>query len=115
MQLGSKCVLTTPSDTTAPSLIILLYFLARYPEHAAKIQEELKNVDGADVGALNALPHLTGTINESMRLLPSVPSFSSRITGPKGVMIDGVYIPPKTTICAPRYSIGRRKYKTRCS
>ncbi|KAI0173521.1 benzoate 4-monooxygenase cytochrome P450 [Hypoxylon sp. FL1284] len=101
-------MLVAGGDTTAPSLILLLYFLARYPEHATKIQDELENVDCSDVKELTALPHLTGTINESMRLLSAIPSFSSRITGPNGVSVDGdCFIPPNTKICAPRYSIGR--------
>jgi cytochrome P450 len=97
------------SDTTAPSLILLLYFLARCPEHASKIQRELDGVDPTDVRALSALPHLTATIHESMRLLPAVPTFSSRVVGPQGITIDGTFIPGGTKICAPRYSIGRCK------
>jgi cytochrome P450 len=102
-------MLVAGSDTTAPSLILMLYFIARYPEHAAKIQRELDSVDWDDVRALSALPHLTATIHESMRLLPAVPTFSSRVVGPEGVIIDGTSIPGGTKICAPRYSIGRRK------
>ncbi|PVH95575.1 cytochrome P450 [Periconia macrospinosa] len=100
-------LLVAGSDSTAPSLIVLLYFLARYPKHAEKIRHELEGVDITDVKALSGLHHLTGTINESMRLLPAILSFSSRVTPPEGLMIDNTYIPGNTKICAPRYSIGR--------
>ncbi|KAI0443563.1 benzoate 4-monooxygenase cytochrome P450 [Xylaria telfairii] len=95
------------SDTTASSLIILFYFLALYPNHVAKIQKELDAIDYTDIKSLTALPHLDGTINESMRLLPSVPSWGSRVVSPEGLTLDGLFIPGGTKICAPRYSLGR--------
>lgn len=97
------------SDTTAPSLTLLFYFLARYPKHAERIYQEIQQVDRRDPTALATLPHLTGTINEAMRLLPAVLTFSSRVTPLEGLMIDGTFIPGYTKICAPRYSAGRRK------
>lgn len=97
------------SDTTAPSLTLLFYFLARYPMHADKIYEEIHRVDRENPTALATLPHLTGTINEAMRLLPAVLTFSSRVTPSEGLMIDGTFIPGNTKICAPRYTIGRRE------
>jgi cytochrome P450 len=101
--------LTFASDTTAPSLIILFYFLTRYPEHANIIRTELKGVDIFDARALAALQHLNATINESMRLLPAILTFSSRVTPPEGLVVEGKYIPGHTKICAPRYTLGRRK------
>ncbi|KAJ9260547.1 hypothetical protein DTO212C5_8476 [Paecilomyces variotii] len=95
------------SDTTAPSLSILFYFLARYPEHVEKINLEIMSVDHEDPNALAALPHLNGTINEAMRLLPAVLTFSSRVTPPEGITVENTFIPGNTKICAPRYTIGR--------
>ncbi|KAJ5372970.1 hypothetical protein N7517_004976 [Penicillium concentricum] len=97
------------SDTTAPSLTLLFYFLARYPIHAEKIYEEIRDVDRENPAVLATLSHLTGTINEAMRLLPAVLTFSSRVTPPDGLTIDGTFIPGNTKICAPRYTIGRRE------
>ncbi|KAI9151287.1 Cytochrome P469 monooxygenase [Paramyrothecium foliicola] len=95
------------SDTSAPSLMTLLYFLARNPKDAAKIQAEIEGVDCTDVQALGKLPHLSGTINETLRLLPAILSFSERLTAPEGLKIDDVFIPGGVKICAPRYSLGR--------
>jgi cytochrome P450 len=59
--------------------------------------------------ALSALPHLTATINESLRLYPAGPTFGSRLTPPEGLHCDGVHIPGDVKVIAPRYSLGRRK------
>ncbi|OTA56081.1 putative cytochrome P450 [Hypoxylon sp. EC38] len=95
------------STTTAPSLIILLYFLSRYPRHAAKIQEELEGTDISDFQRLSNLQHLTATIYESMRLLPAALTSSSRVTPDEGLTIEGTFIPGNTKITAARYSMGR--------
>lgn len=100
--------LTTISDTTAPSLTILLYHLARHPEQAARVRKELSTVvDTADARLLAGLPELQAFINESQRLLPAILSFGSRVTPPEGLMLDGTFIPGGVKIGAPRYSLGR--------
>lgn len=109
MNWSLRTLVDNYSDTTAPSLTLLFYFLARYPEHVERIYAEIQTVNIEDPTALAALPHLTGTINEAMRLLPAVLTFSSRVTPPEGLVIDGTYIPGNTKICAPRYTIGRRE------
>ncbi|OAL06442.1 cytochrome P450 [Phaeosphaeriaceae sp. SRC1lsM3a] len=109
--VGGDCgVILLAGSTTGPSLILLLYCLARWPEHAEKIHQELRNVDYNDMTALSALPHLTATINESLRLYPAGPTFGSRITPPAGLNCDGVYIPGGTKVVAPRWSTGRQAY-----
>jgi hypothetical protein len=45
-----------------------------------------------------------------MRLLPAILTFSSRVTPPEGLVVEGTFIPGYTKICAPRYTIGRRKW-----
>ncbi|RYC55763.1 hypothetical protein CHU98_g10454 [Xylaria longipes] len=100
-------ILVAGSDTTSSSLIFLLYFLVRYPQHAVKIQEELADIDLTDVNVLSSLEHLNATVNESMRLLPVIPTFGERLTPPEGLMIEGTFIPANTKIMTPRYSISR--------
>ncbi|KAI1323412.1 benzoate 4-monooxygenase cytochrome P450 [Xylariaceae sp. FL0255] len=73
----------------------------------AKLNAKLDGVDCTDFRALSNLPHLTGTINESMRLLPSILSFSSKIVRLTGLNVNGVFIPGGTKISAPCYSLGR--------
>ncbi|KAI0838122.1 cytochrome P450 [Hypoxylon sp. FL0890] len=104
---GDSGVVLIAGSTTGPVLILLLYCLARWPEHAEKIRQELRNVDYNDMTALSALPHLTATINESLRLYPAGPTFGSRQTPPEGLHCDGVHIPGDIKVVAPRYSLGR--------
>ena len=81
-----------------------------------KVQEELDatgNIEDFDI--LQKLPHLNGVINETLRLHPGVPTGGLRETPPGGAVICGRFVPGNTVICAPRYTIGRRKYiPTKC-
>ena len=97
------------SDTTAPSLIMILYLLARHPCDMDSIRQELSEIDIDDVKAVGALPHLNGAINEAMRLLPAVLTFVTRVTPEEGLRVGETFIPGNVKIAAPRYSIGRRK------
>ncbi|KAI1114438.1 cytochrome P450 [Nemania sp. NC0429] len=101
-------------STTGPVLILLLYCLARWPEHAKKIGQELRNLDYNDMMVLSALSYLTAMINESLRLFLAGPTFRSRQTPPEGLDCDGVHIPGDVKVIAPRYSLGRfeEAYKT---
>ncbi|TGO47638.1 hypothetical protein BCON_0269g00040 [Botryotinia convoluta] len=100
-------VVVAGSDTTAPTLTTLFYFLAKNPQDAEKIYQEVSNVDLQDVNAVAALHHLNGSINEAMRLLPAVLTFVTRVSPPEGMDVDGTHIPGNVKIAAPRYSIGR--------
>ncbi|KAF2875739.1 cytochrome P450 [Massariosphaeria phaeospora] len=104
----AAALVITGSDTISPSLTILLHFLATHPSHASRIRAELSAVpDISDARALALLPHLTGTINESMRLLPAVPTFGTRMTPPEGLTFEGTFIPGGVKICSSRYTLGR--------
>lgn len=97
------------SDTTGPSLILLFYFLARYPEHAERVYEEISTVETSDITVLASLPRLNGFINETMRLIPAALTMGSRITPEEGIQIDGTWIPGNIKIAGPRYTIFRSK------
>ena len=57
---------------------------------------------------------MNGAINEVLRLHPSVPTGGYREAPPEGLEIAGTWIPGKTTIVAPRYTMGRRKLSSSC-
>lgn len=97
------------SDTTGPTLILLWYCLAKYPEYAERIYGELAGVDVHDPSALANLPQLNGFIKESMRLYPAALTMGSRVTPPEGVWFEDTFIPGSVKVAAPRYSIFRRK------
>lgn len=73
------------------------------------IQNELQSIDLRDSNAVASLCHLSGAINESMRLLPAVLTFVTRVSPPEGMEVEGTWIPGNVKIAAPRYSIGRCK------
>lgn len=89
-------------------MVFLFYELALHPDQAEKLHAELLSIDIHDRKALQALPHLNGCIQETLRLHPPVPSGGYRETPPEGITVAGQYIPGHTTIVSPRYSLGRR-------
>ncbi|PWY82104.1 benzoate 4-monooxygenase cytochrome P450 [Aspergillus heteromorphus CBS 117.55] len=98
------------SEPTAAVLVGLFSCLARHPIHAETIHAELPGVDITDPIALSKrCPHLEATIMEALRLFPALPTAGLRKTLDEGVVIAGRYIPPQTTIVAPRWLIVRRE------
>jgi cytochrome P450 len=102
-------IIIAGSDTVAPTLVFLFYELALNKGHTDRLYEELQTIDIHDRTALQGLPLLNGLINETLRLHPPVPSGGYRETPAQGLTVAGQYIPGKTTIVSPRYTIGRRK------
>lgn len=98
------------SDTNRAALTASWWFLAKYPEHASKIQDEIKDVDPFDTDKLSQLPHLNAVIYEALRLLPPAMTGLGRITGPEGLKVGDVLIPSNVRVTAPRYVIQRRMY-----
>ncbi|CAI6336678.1 unnamed protein product [Periconia digitata] len=97
------------SEPTADALLGAFYFLSKNPSHIEKIHEELKNVDVTSVEELAGLRHLNAVMQESLRLFHPVPTGGIRKAQAEGVVIGDTYIPPYTTLVAPRYSIFRRE------
>lgn len=101
------------SDTTAATLTHIMYYLATYPEHLAKLRAELEPLlqgrmilDPKDVPAAK---HLNGVIHETLRLHPPIPSGFPRLTPKDGMVINGSYIPGDTTVVVPLWAMGRCK------
>ncbi|KAI9669660.1 MAG: hypothetical protein M1831_007356 [Alyxoria varia] len=95
------------SDTAASTMIFLFLELAKNPQKAEKLLEELQTIDMDDRDQLHALPYLNALVEETLRLHPAVPTGGYRETPPEGIQIAGRYIPGNTNIVAPRHSLGR--------
>lgn len=104
---------TCSSDTTRAALIATWWYLCKHPAHALKIQQEIEFVDTADANALASLPHLNGVIKEVLRLVPPAMTGNGRITGPEGLVVNNVFIPPFTKVTAPKYVIQRSMHFVR--
>lgn len=101
------------SDTTAATLTYLFYHLAREPEQARILREELAplvpDVTNISHQAIQDAPHLNGVINETLRLHPPVPSGVLRVTPPEGMNIGDTFIPGNITVSTPFHPLGHRK------
>jgi cytochrome P450 family 628 len=108
-------IVVAGSDTTAATLTCLFFMLATHPQALKKLQAEVDAYHLANEGlgfestSLAKLPYLDAVINESLRLQPTVPSGVQRETPPEGLRIGDVYIPGKTIVQIPTYSIQRGK------
>ena len=95
-------------ETTAKALTWTLYLLARSPEWAAKLEDEVERVAGK--GAIGAahVEHLVLTdqvLKESMRLFPPVPIMSRQCVAE--VEVEGRKVLPGTSVLMPIYAIHR--------
>lgn len=95
------------SGTVASSLTMIFYHLAKHPEHAEKIRNELKTVKAYEDTDLQPLKHLNAVITETIRLFPGVPAGAPRDTPPEGLNIAGRHIPGGVSVIVPCYSLGR--------
>ncbi|KAL5322205.1 hypothetical protein ACEPPN_010175 [Leptodophora sp. 'Broadleaf-Isolate-01'] len=97
------------SDSMATTLINLFANLSRYPkyqEHILKVEiQTLPSI--LDFPAVLKLPVLKSVIMETLRLWPPVPTRSGRLVPLGRLSIAGKYIPERTVIFAPRYTIAR--------
>jgi cytochrome P450 len=95
-------------ETTAKALTWTLYLLARSPEWAAKLRDEIRSVtSGAPVEAahLERLVLVQQVLKESMRLFPPVPIMSRQAVA--ATRIEGLAVESGMSILMPIYAIHR--------
>ncbi|KAM0260623.1 hypothetical protein ACHAQJ_002686 [Trichoderma viride] len=108
----AQLVIAAGSHTTAASLASVSYLLAKHPQHAEKIRQEIAPfIRGSRIEAtqdeMAHLEHLNAVIYETLRLHPPVPTTIYRRTPPEGVMVGDVHIPGGMSVISPQYAIGR--------
>lgn len=95
-------------ETTAHSATWAWYLLAKNPEKAAKLHEELKTVVGdrpLDVADLENLPYLHQVMKESLRLMPAVWAYMRAPL--EDVTIKGYTFPKECHIFISPRTLGR--------
>ncbi|KIW89107.1 uncharacterized protein Z519_09959 [Cladophialophora bantiana CBS 173.52] len=111
LQGDSRLIIVAGSDTTAATLVHLFYHIATEKGLIQRLREELdelvKSDEAIDAQKIQDAPLLNGSINETLRLNPPVPSGVFRKTPKEGVEIGGVYIPGDTVIQMPQYAMAR--------
>lgn len=98
------------SDTTATALTATLYFLAHHPEIQAELRKELRGLFGSatEITGHNNIGQavfLKATIEEAMRIAPSVPGLLPRECIAEGATIDGHSVPLGTVVGVPIWTI----------
>jgi cytochrome P450 len=96
------------SDTTATTLVYLLWTVSNRPELRDALVAELSTLpNDFDDGALRSLPLLSGVINESLRLYSAVPAPLPRIVPAGGFELAGRWLPAGVTVSSQAYSMHR--------
>lgn len=95
-------------ETTANSLVWAWYALAKHPEVARRLQEDLDRVLGGrpcTVDDLKDLPYLEQVFKESMRWIPSVWVFMKEPV--EDVVVRGIQIPKGSQVMISPYVLHR--------
>ncbi|MDH3729158.1 MAG: cytochrome P450, partial [Myxococcales bacterium] len=95
-------------ETTAHALTWTWYLLAKNPDKAKKMREELGRVLGGrrvTVEDLPSLPYLELVVKESLRLLPSVWAYARQAQ--RDLVIEGYEIKKGQTITISHIAMGR--------
>jgi len=102
-------VVTAGVDTSANTILWLLYNLARFPDVQGKLYEEVASVVGKDGDVtpknIAKLPYLKACVKESARLTP-VLGTHARILD-HDLVLSGYNVPAETTVLVELYSTAR--------
>lgn len=102
------------SDTTASTITHLLFYLAFNKSLTQRLQAQLDELDELKDENLRDVELLDACINETLRLCPAVPTGVQRETPEEGIHIGERYIPGRTIVKVPMYTLFRGKPHTIC-
>lgn len=95
-------------ETTANALVWAWYLLAKNPDKAAALREELDQAQQGrriEVSDLPSLPYLEQTVKEAMRLIPSVWAYARETI--RDVQIGDYFFPKHSTVVVSPFALGR--------
>ncbi|EFQ36353.1 cytochrome P450 [Colletotrichum graminicola M1.001] len=98
------------SDTTANSMIYLVWAVCKYPNIKAKLLKELDGLpDDYTYDDLRELKYLNWVVNETLRLYTALPCGLPRIVPASGAEFAGRFIPSGFTVTTQAYSLHRNE------
>jgi cytochrome P450 len=104
----SVTMLLAGHETTASALAWSLYLLARHPEHADALADDLLSRLRGDAPSLNDLEDLTllrATLDETLRLYPPTHRIGRTVVSP--VVVGGHEIPLGADVLVPQWAVHR--------
>ncbi|KIK67013.1 hypothetical protein GYMLUDRAFT_156769, partial [Collybiopsis luxurians FD-317 M1] len=110
----ARVAILAGADTTVSSIAAFFYYMLCHPEEFSLLREEIDRVyppgsDATDISKQSELVYTSACLNESLRLLPSIPTVGPREV-PKGGgprMVAGYLLPEGTQVWTPPYAIHR--------
>ncbi|PYH88844.1 cytochrome P450 monooxygenase [Aspergillus ellipticus CBS 707.79] len=110
----SMLLLTAGADTTSTALSALFHHLLHHPTHLAHLTHTIRStfptqssITSTALQTSPSMAFLRACIHEAMRLVPSIANAAPRTVLPGGLLVDGEYIPPSTTVGISLYTIHR--------
>jgi cytochrome P450 len=100
-------VIVAGSDTTASTITHLLFYLACSKPLTRRLQAQLDELSELKDETLRDVELLDACIKETLRLCPAVPAGVQRETPEEGIHIGDRYIPGKTIVKVPMYTLFR--------
>ncbi|KAJ0301104.1 hypothetical protein Brms1b_012546 [Colletotrichum noveboracense] len=99
------------SDTTANSMIYLIWAVCKLPDVKKKLLAELATLP-EDFGYedLREMPYLNWIVNETLRLYTALPCGLPRIVPAGGSELAGHFIPERATVTTQAYSLHRDEH-----
>lgn len=101
--------LSAGHETTSAMLTTICYYLCHYPDKLAKAQQEIDDVVGSEslgVHHIQKLPYLEAAMRESLRLVPTAPTFF--VTPYNDGILGGKYQYRKGDVLAPALEVIQR-------
>ncbi|KXT05512.1 hypothetical protein AC578_3736 [Pseudocercospora eumusae] len=99
------------AETTSTCLSATFYHLCKTPNAMQKLKDEIRSTfataDDITLKAVQQLPYLQATIDESLRIQPVASYITPRVTPKGGHVIDGEMIPGNTYVSMGQWYMGR--------
>lgn len=103
---NSTTIVGAGAESTATCLSATFYHLCRTPRVLRKLQDEIRGTyassDDITLRAVQELPYLKATIDESLRIYPVASFITPRITPKDGHVINGEMIPGDVSPSLPK-------------